>query len=352
MTKILLLALTLSSPLYAQDGTPVAEEVTVDPLAEIEETPDPAASAPADTGDEPVAATPADVAPTGPARGEQATTDLAPPAVEERTPETVATEVSPATAPAKAAATSERAWDDEERRFNPYESHWLTTFGFETLKYEVPYEFVGEKKNFTPGDQEMWGGRLGIGGELYLGLGLVTTTRLEGFYVGTLFSRVLNAGPQDGDEEFAYTKRTGNVWGVEATQSLGYVFDFKTKNPIMDEWAYLTVEPFVEAGVGKAYAYNRLNYDYDTGTTTNEGYRQRVRDDLTTAKFGGGVNFTASSGYFLYLKATVTTFDVSQRKVQTYTRPDQGAGSTVRETQKDVKLDPITIYALGGGYKF
>ncbi len=322
MTK-LLLVLLLCGPAFAQDSQiPVTEVETVDPFA------DPAAPEPAVS--EPV--TPAPVVEVAPALE-------APPAKP----------VPDSTSPV---LTTEAEMDDDEKRFNPLESHWVSIFGFETLQYSVPYEFTGEKKSFRPGGNELWGGRLGFGGELYLGLGFTTTSRLEGYYVGTLFSRVLNAGPEDEDVEFAYTKRSGSLWGVEATQSLGIVFDFKTKNPILDEWSYLTMEPFVEAGIGRAYAYNRLNYDYNTGSTTNEGYRQRVRDDLWTTKFGGGINFTSSSGYFLYLKATVNSFDVFQRKLRTYTREDQGTGSTVRETLKDVKLDPITTYALGGGYKF
>ncbi len=317
MTK-LLLALLVCASAFAQDPqVSVTEVETVDPLAELA-APEPE--------------TPA------------AQVEVAP--VSEASP---VTPVPHSTSPV---LTTETTLDPDDKRFNPRESHWVSIFGFETLKYDVPFEFSGEEKNIRPGSQEMWGGRLGFGGELYLGLGLTTTTRVEGFYVGTLFSRVLNAGPNDEDVEFAYTKRSGSVWGVEATQSIGFIFDFKTKNPIMDEWAYLTMEPFVEAGIGKAYAYNRINYNYDTGPTTNEGYRQRVRDDLTTTKFGGGINFTSSSGYFLYLKAIVNSFDVIERKVQTYIRPDQSTGSTVRITLKDAKIDPITTYALGGGYKF
>jgi hypothetical protein len=241
----------------------------------------------------------------------------------------------------------------EERDFNPRKSHWLTSFGFEGLKYEIPVEYDGVQEDFQTYDQELWGGRLGFGGELYLGAGFNLTTKVESFYVGTLFARVLNAGPEDEAQEFAYIKKTGNVWGAEASQSLGFMFDFKTKNPFMDEWAYLTVEPFVEAGLGRAWAYNRVSYDYNTGASgTDEGFRQRIRDELTSVKFGGGINFTANSGFFLYVKAFTNNFDILERKTTTYTRPNQGAGTTVSGSSKDVKIDPITTYAIGGGYKF
>ncbi len=319
MTKFLLsILLLISASSFAQDSqVSVTEGETVDPLADL-------------TVPESVTPIPQ----------------------EESTPVSVAPIETPVPDSTSPVLTTETSLDGDEKPFNPLESHWVSIFGFEYLKYDVPFEFSGEKKSFSPEGQGMWGGRLGFGGELYLGLGLVTTTRIEGFYVGTLFSRVLNAGPNDEDVEFAYTKRNGNVWGVEATQTLGFIFDFKTKNPILDEWSYLTMEPFVEAGIGRAYAYNRINYDYDTGTTTNEGYRQRVRDDLTIVKFGGGINFTSSSGYFLYLKAFVNSFDIIERRIRTYTRPDQETDSLVKEKLKDVNIDPIMTYALGGGYKF
>jgi len=239
----------------------------------------------------------------------------------------------------------------EEKEFNPRKSHWISSIGFEGMNYDVPAQYNGVEEKFKDYDQELWGGRLGVGGELYLGAGFNATTKVEGFYAGTLFSRVLNAGPQDEAQDFAYIKRTGSIWGIEAVQSIGFLFDFKTKNPFMDEWAYLTVEPFIEAGIGRAWAYNGLAYDYNTGST-NEGYRQRVRDELSNVKFGGGINFTSNFGYFLYIKAYVNNFDILERKTTIYLRPDQGTGTTVTEITKDVKIEPITTYAIGGGYKF
>ncbi len=239
----------------------------------------------------------------------------------------------------------------ESKRFNPRKSHWLTSFGFEGLHYETPYEFSGVEKSFQPSKSELWGGRIGIGGEIYLGAGLVTTTKVEGYYVGSLFARRLNAGPQDDDVEFAFTKRTGQVFGVDATQSIGFLFDLKTKHPIMGDWSYLTVQPYAEFGVGQASAYNRIVYDYDTGVT-DEGYRMRVEDQLLNVRVGGGINFTSNTGYFLYLKAHVNTFDITKRKTEEYTRPNGRASTTVSETEKDVKIDPVTTYAIGGGFKF
>ncbi len=76
----------------------------------------------------------------------------------------------------------------------------------------------------------------------------------------------------------------------------------------MDEWTYLTVEPYIEAGAGVASAYNRIAYAYDLGTV-NEAYRQTMKDNLVNARIGAGINFTSTSGYFLYLRATHNRYD-------------------------------------------
>ena len=320
MNKLFLLAFLMTSPLWAQNEevssvTEPSESIeTSDALTEV--TP-----APQITEEKAALPTPPEDSPQ--------------PMINTETP-TVTTEIPV-----------------EEKDFNSRESHWFNVFGFESLKYRAPFDFVGVEKTLTARDQELWGGRLGFGGEIYLGLGLVTTTKVEGYYVGTLFSQVLNAGPDDVDEEFAFSKKTGQVFGVDATQTLGFMFEMKTKNPFLDEWSYLMVEPYAEFGVGRGWAQSRVNYHYDTGPTgTQEDYRQTMRDDLVNTRVGGGINFTSRSGYFLFLKTYVNRFDVTQRKIRTYEKPDGGSATTSSDTDKDVKIKPITTFALGGGYKF
>lgn len=348
MIKLILLASLISLPVFAQDIPETMPDETTE-FVSSEPAPEEASaqvSEPEATIVDPVEETTAVIEPTAPV-------------VEETNTPVVTTEETPVVSnpgpvarveePSTPVITTKISEDDE--KFNPRESHWITTFGFEGMKYETDYNFAGAEKNFKPADIELWGGRIGFGGEIYLGAGLVTTTKIEGYYVGTLFSRVLNAGPEDEDEEFAYSKRTGQVYGIDASQSIGFLFDMRTKNPIMEEWTYLTVEPYVEVGVGRAKAYNRVNYDYNTGTT-NEGYRKRIEDDLVSARIGGGINFTSTTGYFLYLKAFVNTFDITKRKTEEYTRPNLGVGTTVTDEPDNVKIDAITTYAIGGGYKF
>lgn len=244
-----------------------------------------------------------------------------------------------------------------EREFTPNKSHWLMTFGFEGLKYDVPFEFTGERRMILPGERELWGGRLGLGGEIFLGAGFITTTRVEGYFLGTLFARRENAGPEDSDEEVGFSKNSGQVYGIDITQSLGYMFSFKTKNPFMDEWTSLTVQPYIEAGVGRGWAYNRVNYQYDTGpaagpSQVQEDYRSTMSDELVNARFGAGINLISNQGFFFYMKAFVNNFTISKRKIETVSRPDDGSFTSNTSTLNNVTIDPITTYALGGGYKF
>lgn len=240
------------------------------------------------------------------------------------------------------------------KRFDHKKSHWLTSFGFETMKYDVPYNFDGDRSNFTPRPQELWGARLGFGGSLHLGAGIVTTTKVEGYYMGTLFSKTLNGGPDSEDVDFAYTKRSSQIYGVDVAQQLGFQFEMKTKNPIMGDWSKLIVEPYVEAGVGTARAYNRINYQYDTGdtaTSAREGYKDTINDDLANARVGAGINFTSTDGFFLYLRATFNKYDVIRRHRDIYSQPN-GQAATITKNNEEPELDQITVYALGGGYKF
>jgi hypothetical protein len=242
-----------------------------------------------------------------------------------------------------------------EREFKPRKGHWLATFGFESMKYERINDFTASRKTFKPDEIDLWGGRLGLGREFYLGAGFITSTRLEGFYVGTLFAKSFNGGTFDSDVEFAFTKQTGQVAGGDIAQTLGWMFDMKTKNPFMDEMTYLTVEPFIEAGMGVAWAYNRTNYSYDTGTAptaARESYRLKVRDDLANARIGAGINFTSSTGFFLYLRATQNRYDILKRKIEGFSQPTGSGRTDISTIDKEAKIKPITAYAIGGGYKF
>jgi hypothetical protein len=244
--------------------------------------------------------------------------------------------------------TSEAPQEDDT--YNARKGHWVTTFGFEATEYEMPLNFIGAKESFSDENKQLYGGRLGFGREFHLFWRLKTTTMFEGFYMGTLFEKSINAAPEEVDEEFAYIKRTGHIWGGEASQSLSFLFDLKTKNPLLDEMTYLVVEPFIFAGVGMARAYNRLNYHYDT--TIDEDYRLRVNDDLTIASVGGGISFTSLTGFFLYLKATQYRLDITKRREEGLSKLDGEAAVAIDNVNTNLDSNLITVYAIGGGYKF
>lgn len=248
--------------------------------------------------------------------------------------------------------TTEAPKDD--RFINHHKSHFLTTFGFEGMKYNLPFAFEGTKRNIRERDQELYGARLGLGGQIYLGYGFFTTSTVEAFYLGTLFTKSQEAGPQVDGAEAGFVKRTSGFFGGDVSQSFGRIFEFRTKNPILEEWVHLTFEPFVEAGLGVGQSYNKVKYRYDTGSGgTREDYKRTIRDTLTNARVGAGFNMTSRSGFFLQVRATVNRFDISKRKIDTYERQNQGAGTqSPTETDKSAKMDPVTVFTIGGGYKF
>ena len=239
----------------------------------------------------------------------------------------------------------------EERSFNTRESHWVNIFGLETLKYQIPSEFNGEFKTISPIEHELWGGRMGFGREFYLGAGFNTTTKFESYFVGSLFSNQKNLVENNDEVDLAYVKKTGNVWGIDAVQSIGFLFDMKTKNPFLDEWTYLTVEPFIEAGIGIGWACNKLTYNYELNSVSEE-YRTKACDNLMNTRVGGGVNLTSTTGYFLFLKAFANNYDVTKRKTKTYEMPNGGSATGVTSSDTNINIDPVLTYSLGGGYKF
>lgn len=241
---------------------------------------------------------------------------------------------------------------DHHRVIDFYKGYWITTMAFEGMNYEVPFDpYDGEKKDFGPRDQELYGGRIGFGRELYLGGGLMTTTKVEGYFNGTLFSRTLNGGSVDADVKFAFTKVTGQVYGFEAAQALSKIFVMKTKNPVMGDWSRIAVEPFIEAGIGWASAFNKLNYKYslpDAGI--DEAYKMKIEDQILNTRLSIGVNFTAENGYFFFLKVSQNRYDIVDRDA-TKTTVSNGLISTSQPKISD-KIDPVLSYNLGGGYKF
>jgi hypothetical protein len=243
------------------------------------------------------------------------------------------------------------------KEFDPRRSHWITTFGFEGMEYQLPFQYEGLKERFNEQRRQLYGGRLGFGGELHLGAGFHLGAMVEGYYMGTLFQQAKTASPEVDDVDVASTKNNGQIYGADAVASLSFLWDFKTKNPLMDEWSYLFVEPFLEVGIGRAQAFNKKDYYYNTGSATgasqvNEAYEHTFLDDLTNARIGGGLKLTSRAGFFLYLRATQNRYDITRRRQKGFTQQDDADRSPLTGVIEDSKMDPVMIYAFGGGYKF
>ena len=234
---------------------------------------------------------------------------------------------------------------DDDKTFKPHREHWITSFGFEGMKYELPFKFEGQKKNYDTPERDLYGIHLGFGKEFKLPGAMLTTAKVEGYYLGTLFEKALSAKP-NADIEVANSKRAGQFYGFEYSQGLSWLFDMKTKNPFLDEMTYLTVEPFIEGAIGFGSAYNRQNWKWNSGPI-DEFYRATVEDKFLTQRVGGGVNLISTDGYFFYLKASLNNVQITDRKTKSSTNVgDNDPPST------DKKIDPIVFYSIGGGLKF
>ena len=268
----------------------------------------------------------------------------------------VVEEVKVAEAPKATPKAESKSELDDDDRFNSRKSHWVTTFGFETTKYTLPLDFNGSQKTFGETERDLYGGRLGVGREFYLGWGFLLQGRVEGYYMGTLFEGIKTADPEF-STEVSNRKDTGSLYGAEAVGHLGWMFDYKTRNPFLGDMTYMAMELFVEAGVGRGKSYQRREYKFDASTV--DFYDFIMEDEFTTATVSAGVNFlSTSSGFFLYLRATQSSLAIDKRTGRSRTLEGATAGTStstatlVKFSEKDPDVDPITVFALGGGYKF
>jgi hypothetical protein len=244
--------------------------------------------------------------------------------------------------------TADMEDDEEYKPFVNRRSHWVINFAGEGLEYVLPFSFDGVK-DFDEENRGLSGARLGLGREFYIPGGFLIGPRLDAYYLGTLFEKVKTAGAELNNEPVSGTKDSGSLYGVDAVMHLGWMFEYKTKNPFLNEMVNMAMELFVEGSVGKAQAWNKKRYYYDT--TSYEGYRHTIADNIDSRSFGGGINLlSTTSGFFLQLKSMTTTFDITQRKETIFDTTTPSRNGTFKS--HDVDIDPVTVYTFGGGYKF
>ena len=253
------------------------------------------------------------------------------------------------------AAVSKTVVDQDDVEFNHRKSNWVSMFGFETVKYTLPLEFTGASDYFKEKERDLYGARLGFGREFYLGWGFLLQGRLDGYYMGTLFEGIQTADPEFPGTEISNEKDTGSYYGADAVAHLGWMFDYKTKNIFLGDMTYMAMELFVEAGVGKGASYQRKEYNFDADSV--DQYDFIMQDEFTTNSIAAGINIlSTSSGFFLNLKATQVNISLDKRKIREKKleggAPGSSAGAFVKRTDNDADIDPVTIIAVGGGYKF
>lgn len=331
-----------------------AQEAVLDPLPATDEELAPMLDAPLIEEDTPVAGATDEV----PALEEtQPVVETTPPVVEEAAPIVVVAPpvVEEKIQPAAPVAVSKAEVKDEDGEFNHRKSNWVTMFGFETIKYTLPLEFSGASKNFKEKDRDLYGARLGFGREYYLGWGFLLQGRLDAYYMGTLFKGVETADPEFPGTEVSNEKDSGAYYGADATAHLGWMFDYKTKNIFLGDMVHMAMELFVEVGAGKGRSYQRKQYNFDAASV--DQYDFIMEDDFTTNSISAGVNFlSTSSGFFLNLKASQVNISLDKREIREKKLESGASGSSagafVKRDASDADIDPVTIIAVGGGYKF
>lgn len=236
--------------------------------------------------------------------------------------------------------------------FAPLESQWVVSLGGEQLWYPVPWNYersTDPKKTFKETARTLSGGRLGFGRQFHLAGGLLTTTKAEGYYLGTLFTQAQTADPAV-PISVSETKRTGHLYGIDLTQSLGYAFEFKFRHILLEEMTQLRCEPFVEVGMGRGLGFNKLEY-FDT-RAGGQGYEHRFEDELLNTRLSVGFNLTSIGNYFMYARATLNKFHLLRRTSLRMTTNNGTVTTDDPVTESNVALKPIQSYALGGGYRF
>lgn len=238
---------------------------------------------------------------------------------------------------------------DDDAPFNHRKSHWVTNFGFEGTQYKVPFSYVGTKKSYDEESLELQGGRVGVGYEAYMGWGFLLGGRIDGYYMGTTFNRERFA-KNVGNTQVRGEENRAQMYGGDLVGHAGWMFDYKTKNPFLDEMTYMAMELFAEAGVGAGQTY--FTKEYFNRDSVDELYRGRITESYRSTTVSAGINFLSrTTGFFLNLKVSQMFLDVDETKIKAV-RGDSTATTTTNEDINNPDKDPVTIISVGGGYKF
>lgn len=229
------------------------------------------------------------------------------------------------------------------------DSKWIFDTGANFVQYPTTLpEFTGTHESVKKDSQaNIYGLTLGFGREFFLGAGVSTTVKLNGFYSKTLEKNVGQAA-EDVDIDLAEKYDVNMVYGTDATISLNYLFE----NSIVN------VQPFVEFGAGTGASRIEKKYSFRgvTGSATAsnpELYDIAMEETFNYAKTSVGLNFISNSGIVSYIKATRLGLNVSSREttgsIQTQGNAKTSADS--KQTNLDESLEVVSA-SLGMGFLF
>jgi hypothetical protein len=258
--------------------------------------------------------------------------------------------------PTEAAAEAPPEFRDAGERagpFGPLKNHWIVTFGGEQLDYELPLDYQGAYQKFPtkkfPNSRILSGGRVGLGKEYVLANKLLASTKVDGYFLGTLFAQAQTGSP-GADIDISQTKRTGQIFGLEVSQSIGFSRPFSFRHLLLDEMSFLRFEPFVEAALGMARAFNKIEY-FDVRNGRQE-YEHRFTDKLLNTRLSIGFNLTSVQNYFMYAKASANKFVITDRQIHRQEMEDGTLTVDPVRNDSDADMGIVMSYAIGGGYKF
>lgn len=243
---------------------------------------------------------------------------------------------------------------NEEDKFDPNKSHLEVYYGFNNFNYSIPFPvYAGTTKNIVDPNFQTFGPRIGLGTQIYLFSGFSLMPRIDGYYSGLVNGKDQVARNTAGSV-ISSKRQVAQMYGGDASLALGWQFEMKSRNPFLKEMFRLTVQPFVEVGMGRSSGLYMYQYHYDD-TSKLEDYNVTIKDSLKQSHAALGFNLTARSGFFFYYRLSVNKFVALERKQSgsLFTNGNSGTPSSAdRAVQKNVSLDSITSHAIGGGYRF
>ncbi|MGK0368117.1 MAG: hypothetical protein ACI9QD_001258, partial [Thermoproteota archaeon] len=217
------------------------------------------------------------------------------------------------------------------------------------LQYSPKISFVSKKEDVNRALQKenevLPGINIGYAREMRIGKGFSWSFKLGGFY-NKGWDEQVDIASADLDVAVKNLKKDMSVYGGETMVSLNYQFN-----------AFgLTMQPFLQAGFGRALSKTNVSYEYELSTLI-ENYKDTIDEDINFAKFGLGLNFISNSGIYSYIALHQHNFEVINRKTDgtalSSTNVSSPGSATATKTDNAVsEASKYYAFTLGFGYRF